>query len=111
VNIYAPHSQSEQLEFLQNLNNCFTDKSGISTLIEGDDWNSTLSKIDKIGGTTWKPTNYRNLILTTMDAFDLVDIQRLRLPTLRKYSYESKSLKLKSGIDFFLVAKKSEIYQ
>jgi len=34
VNIYAPHSQSEQLEFLQNLNNCFTDKSGISTLIE-----------------------------------------------------------------------------
>ena len=62
-------------------------------------------------------TSYRNLILTTMDAFDLVDIQRLRHPRLRKYSYESKSLKLKSRIDFFLVAKnltqyvkKSEIY-
>ena len=52
-----------------------------------------------------------------MDAFDLEDVQRLRHPRLRKYSYESKSLKLKSRIDFFLVAKnltqyvkKSEIY-
>lgn len=117
VNIYAPNSQSEQLDFLQNLNNCLIDKSEISTLIVGGDWNCTLSKIDKIGGTIWKPTNYRNLILTTMDAFDLVDIQRLRHPRLRKYSYESKVLKLKSRIDFFLVAKnltqhvkKSEIY-
>ncbi|CAH3032799.1 unnamed protein product [Porites lobata] len=90
VNIYAPNSQSEQLDFLQNLNNCLIDKSEISTLIVGGDWNCTLSKIDKIGGTIWKPTNYRNLILTTMDAFDLVDIQRLRHPRLRKYSYDSK---------------------
>ena len=112
VNIYAPNSQSEQLVFLQNLNNCLIDKSDISTLIVGGDWYCTLSKIDKIGGTIWKPTNYRNLILTTMDAFDLADIQRLRHPRLRKYS-----LKLKSRIDFFLVAKnltqyvkKSEIY-
>ena len=40
-----------------------------------------------------------------MGAFDILDIQRLRHPRLRKYSYESKSLKLKSRIDFFLVAK------
>ena len=102
VNIYAPNSQSEQLVFLQNLNNYLIDKSEISTLIVGGDWYCTLSKIDKIGGTIWKPANYRNLILTTMDAFDLVDIQRLRHPRLRKYSYESKSLKLKSRIEFFL---------
>ena len=37
--------------------------------------------------------------------FDLVDIQRMRHPKLHKFTYESKSLKLKSGIDFFLVAK------
>jgi len=100
VNIYAPNSQSEQLEFLQNLNNCLIDKSEIPTLIVGGDWNCTLSKTDKIGGTIWKPTNYQNLILTTMDAFDLVDIQRLCHPRLRKCSCESKSLKLKSRIDF-----------
>ena len=52
-----------------------------------------------------------------MDILDLVDIQRERHPKLRKYSYESKALKVKSRIDFFLVAKnltqfvkKSEIY-
>ena len=106
VNIYAPNSQSEQLDFLQNLNNCLIDKSEISTLIVGGDWNCTLSKIDKIGGTIWKPTNYRNLILTTMDAFDLVDIQRLRHPRLRKYSYESKVLKMETRAATIAYSKK-----
>ena len=36
---------------------------------------------------------------------DLVYIQRVRHPKLRKFTYESKSLKLKSRIDFFLIAK------
>ena len=36
-----------------------------------------------------------------MDILDLVDIQRERHPKLRKYSYESKALKMKSRIDFF----------
>ena len=52
-----------------------------------------------------------------MDILDLVDIQRERHPKLRKYSYEWKALKVKSRIDFLLVAKnftqfvkKSEIY-
>ena len=62
-------------------------------------------KKDKIGGAPWKPTIYRNIIFTTMDVLDLVEIQRLRYPKLRKYSYESKSLKVKSRIDLFLVAK------
>ena len=116
-NVYAPNNQSEQLNFLQELNNVLIDKSELSTLIVGGDWNCTLTKKDKVGGTVWKPSNYRNLLLTTMEAFDLVDIQRVRHPQLRKYSYVSKALKLKSRIDFFLVAqnltrfvKKSDIY-
>ena len=44
VNIYAPNNQSEQLEFLQNLNNCLIDKSEISTLIVGGDWNCTYQR-------------------------------------------------------------------
>ena len=84
-NIYAPYSQTEQLEFLQELNNCIIDKSELSTLIVGGDWNCTLTKKDKIGGAMWKLTVYRNLILATTDVFDLVDIQRLRHPRLQKY--------------------------
>ena len=93
--IYAPNNQGEQLRFLQELNNCLIDKSEPTTLIVGGDWNCTLSKNDKIGGKPWKATSYRNLVLTTMDILDLVDIQRERQPKLRKYSYESKALKSK----------------
>ena len=40
-----------------------------------------------------------------MDIFDLVDIQRVKHPNVNKYSYESKALKVRSRIDFFLIAK------
>lgn len=116
-NIYAPNDQVNQLKFMQELNNCIIDKSELTSLIVGGDWNCTLSKKDKIGGAPWKPSSFRNLIVTTMEMFDLVDIQRMRHPKLRKFTYESKSLKLKSRIDFFLIAKSlsgyvknSEIY-
>ena len=116
-NTYAPNNQAEPLKFLQELNNCLVDKSELTTLIVGGDWNCTSSKNDKIGGKPWKATNYRNLVLTTRDILDLVDMQRERHPKLRKYSYESKALKVKSKIYIFLVVKnvtqfvkKSEIY-
>ena len=116
-NIYAPNNQTNQLEFMQELNNCITDKTELSALIVGGDWNCTLSKKDKIGGTVWAPTNYRNLLITTMDMFDLIDIQRVRHPKLRKFTYESKAIGVKSKIDYFLLSKnltksvkKTEIY-
>ena len=91
---------------MQELNNCIIDKTELTSLIVGGDWNCTLSKKDKIGGAPWRPTIYSNLVSMTMEMFDLVDIQRVRHPKLRKFTYESKSLKVKSRIDFFLVAKK-----
>ena len=116
-NVYAPNNQTNQLEFMQELNNCIIDKTELSTLIVGGDWNCTLSKKDKIGGKVWVPTNYRNLLMTTMDMFDLIDVQRVRHPKLRKFTYESKAIGMKSGIDYFLLAKnltkgvkKTEIY-
>ena len=103
-NIYATNDQAKQLQFLQELNNCIIDKTELTSLIVGD-WNCTLTKKDKMEGAPWKPTIYSNLISTTMEMFDLIDIQRVRHPKLRKFTYESKSLRLKSRIDFFLIAK------
>ena len=40
-----------------------------------------------------------------METFDLIDIYRVRHPNSQLFSYESKSLQVKSRIDFFLVAK------
>ena len=104
-NIYAPNNQANQLQFMQELNNCIIDKTELTSLIVGGDWNCTLSKKDKIGGAPWRSSVYSNLVSTTMEMFDLVDIQRVRHPKLRKFTYESKSLKVKSRIDIFLVAK------
>ena len=70
---------------MQELNNCIIDKSELSSLIVGGDWNCTLSKKDKIGGVPWKPSSYRNPIVTTLEMFDLVDIQRMRHPKFEAF--------------------------
>ena len=66
---------------------------------------TALTKKDKKDGALWKPTQLRNLLLTTMETFDLIDIYRTRHPNSQHFSYESKSLQVRSRIDFFLVAK------
>jgi len=105
-NIYAPNDHTQQVRFIQELLNCLLiDKSEITTLIVGGDWNCTLSKKDKKGGSPWRPTAYRNLVNITMDTLDLVDIQRTRYPNVNKFSYRSKTLGVKSRIDFFLISK------
>ena len=43
-NIYVPNNQSDQLEFIQELNNCIVDKSEMTNIIIGGDWNCTLTK-------------------------------------------------------------------
>ena len=40
-----------------------------------------------------------------MDTLDLVDIQRTHSPNVNKFSYRSKTLDVKSRIDFFLISK------
>jgi len=97
-NIYAPNNPNDQLQFIQELNNCLIDKAEFTTLIVGGDWNCTLTKKDKKGGLIWRPTNFRNAILITMDIFDLIDIQRERHPNVNKYSYTSKALNLEFKI-------------
>lgn len=106
-NIYAPNNQANQLQFMQELNNCIIEKTELTSLIVSGDWNCTLSKKHKIGGAPWRQTIYSNLVSTTMEMFDLVDIQRARYPKLRKFTFESKSLKVKSRIDFFQLQKTS----
>ena len=104
-NIYAPNDHTQQVNFIQELNCLLIDKSEITTLIVGGDWNCTLSKKDKKGGSPWRPAAYRNLVNITIDTLDLVDIQRTRYPNVNKFSYWSKTLGVKSRIDFFLISK------
>ena len=98
-NIYAPNNLQEQLEFIQELNNYLIDKAQAASLVLGGDWNCTLSKKDKKGGVPWKPSQFRNMLLITMETFDLLHIQRARHPNLNIYTYASKTLNVKTSRD------------
>ena len=87
-------------EFLVN-------KTDISRLIIAGDWNCTLTKADKSGGAAWKSTNYRDAVDNLMNELNLIDIYRKLHPKTRSFTYESKTINLKSRIllDFILVSR------
>ena len=76
----------------------------VDKLIIGGDWNVTLGCIDKKGGAKWVPSAYRDKVISMMEDLDLVDIFRQKKPLKMSFTYESKFLKVKSRIDFFLVS-------
>ena len=104
INIYAPNKGAEQELFIRNLGANLISKTGITNIIIGGDWNGALFPKDKFGGILWKKTNYRNSIIALMGELDLVDIYRKLHPNTKAFTYESKSLKIKSRIDYFLVS-------
>ena len=104
-NIYAPNKLDLQLRFISTLNGFLCSNANISELILGGDWNVTLEAIDKSGGIPWRPTAYRDQVLALSREFELVDILRVKNPNGKFYTYESKALKLKSRIDYFLITK------
>ena len=106
VNIFAPNEHREQEQFIRTLSEKQISKTDTSKIIITGDWNTTLNKIDKHGGLPWKGTTYRNSIIDLMEELDLLDIYReLFHANTRTFTYETKNLKIKSRIDFFLVSR------
>ena len=103
-NIYAPNDLEQPLAFLRNLNNFLITNVDIGNLIVGGDWNVTLEAVDKKGGSQWKPTSYRNQLISMIKEFSLIDVYRNFNPSKLCFAYESKALKLPSRIDFFFVS-------
>ena len=102
-NVYAPNDLRQQQEFIHSLNTYLMSNTDVENLIIGGDWNISLHAIDKKGGNPWKPTASRDLLMTMMKEFDVVDVYREKNPKNKSYTYESKALKLCSRIDFFLL--------
>ena len=59
---------------------------------------------DNFAGLRWKEANYRNSIIDLMEELDLDEIYRKLHQNTKAFTYKSKSLKLKSRIDYFLVS-------
>lgn len=109
VNIYAPTDYREQNEFIKNLSEFLVRKTDTPRLIIAGDWNCTLSKADKSGGVVWKSTNYRDAVSNLMNELNLIDIYRKLHPNTKSFTYESKTINLKSRIDFILVSRSISI--
>ena len=103
-NIYAPNNLQVQNTFVKDLNQFLLSNANVSRLIVGDDWNVALDAIDKKGGIPWRPTTYRDYIIAMCEELDLIDILRKKKPKAKLFTYESKPLKMKSRIDYFLIA-------
>ena len=71
----------------------------------GGDWNATLSYLDKSGGFPWRETVHRNGLESLMADLNLVDVYRTLHRKTKAYTYETKIQKLKSRIDYFIIAK------
>ena len=106
VNVYAPTDPREQIDFINSFSKKIISLTNTSSLIIAGDWNTTLNPLDKQGGLTWKETNYRNSLVHFIKEANLVDIYRKLHPKNKSYTNESKPLKLKSRIDFFLISGK-----
>ena len=105
VSIYAPTDYRDQDNFIRTLGEQLMSNTNTSNVIIAGDWNTTLNPIDKRGGQPWKATNYRNSLVSLMDELNLIDIYRQIHPTTKTFSYESKTLNLKSRIDFFVISR------
>ena len=96
-NIYAPNNLSFQLKFAVTVKKLLMSRTSLTNLIIGGDWNVTLEAIDKKGGIQWKPTVYRNQIITLMNELDLVDTFREKNPNKKCYTYEASARNIKSS--------------
>ena len=76
-------------------------KTDISKVIISGDWNITLNRIDKLGGLPKKATSGRKTLVDLMEELNLTDIYRELHPKSKSFTCVSKSLNLKSRIDYF----------
>ena len=105
ANIYGPNNCHDQGDFLKALSQQLVSKTDTSKVIISGDWNITLNRTDKLGGLPWKATSSINTLVDLMKELNLPDIYRELHPKSKSFTYVSKSLNLKSRIDYFLISR------
>ena len=103
VNVYALRDNREQIEFLDSFSKKIISLTDTPNLVMADNCNTKLSPLDKQGRLTWKETKYRNSLLHFIKEINLGVIYGEIHPKNKSYTFESKPLKLKSSIVFFVL--------
>ncbi len=117
-NIYAPNAESDQIEFYRQLYEFLETRRQRGTkIILGGDFNVVRQlKKDKQGGQLYKSRKVRHLIEQLLEDFELVDIWRVKNPTVKQFTWAQNKPKVCCRLDMLFisnemlqVAKKSEI--
>ena len=107
INIYAPNSETLQIELLKKLSAILDDFKDLDQhhIICGGDFNLFLDKtLDTHGGLALPKKHARIELLKICVKHNLIDIFRVRNPNLKKFSYEKKTPKLYRRLDFFIIS-------
>ena len=99
-NVYAPNDLRQQQEFIHSLNTYSMHNTDVKNLRIGGDWNFSLHAIDKKGGNPWKPTVSRDLLMTMMREFDLVDFTEREIQKIKATPTSQKRLNFVCALTF-----------
>ena len=112
LNIYSPTKDKpqEQQQFINRVRNILKPYIDRNIILGGDFNICQHPEIDKKGGTVEQQSKFAKEIISFQEEFELVDVWRLRHPTLRRFTRRERSVGgfVQSRLDFWLISKHLE---
>ena len=107
VNIYAPNKDKDLLEFFRSIQKliCDNDFDNEENIIIGGDFNCPIDPLlDKKGGVLSPRRAVVERILCMQSELELIDIWRIRNPSMRRYTWSQKSPCVFCRLDYWLIS-------
>ena len=106
INLYAPNTETEQIDFY---NQIFQEVTCLScnenaNYVWGGDYNCPLSKMDLDKMHIRLKTKSINVIKQIMETYNLLDIWRVRNPSIKSYTWRSLQPLVQRRLDYFLIS-------
>ena len=107
INCYAPSSETRQVKIFRDISNHLADMditSDYKYIFVGD-WNLIFdASMDSFGEKAVLKCKTILQLTTIMSNYDLIDIWRVRNPTLRQFTWRRKTPLQMSRLDFFFIS-------
>ena len=106
INLYAPNTETEQIDFYNQIFQevtCLSCNENVN-YVWGGDYNCPLSKIDVDKMHIRLKTKSINVIKQIMETYNLLDIWRVRNPSIKSYTWRSLQPLVQRRLDYFLIS-------
>lgn len=106
VNYYAPNAESDQVKILHELSDNISSIKGEKTpsIIWGGDFNCCMSKDDALGGNFKQKFRTLSLLHALMEEYDLIDIWRVRNPSVNQFTWRVNTPIVQRRLDYFVIS-------